>query len=196
MPIPSSLTNLIPSDDMQGLMRRIEALEQSAAGVPALVQQMVGPQILAIQEQIVLINDLIGMQVSVKSWADASSGMAFTTTPTAYISYVYTVPTGFTRATVFATGSGRCTNTTAGSIYFTAQTRADTAGGHWVAGSGQQIALAAGYQGTIAAPVAGTLTVSPGEAVTLSVSAWTGAATAASGGNFVGFDSVMIFTRQ
>lgn len=50
MPIPSSLTNLIPSDDMQGLMRRIEALESAARGVPALVQEMVGPQITKITD--------------------------------------------------------------------------------------------------------------------------------------------------
>ncbi|MBU4214310.1 MAG: hypothetical protein KJ792_06615 [Actinobacteria bacterium] len=48
MPLASSLTNLIPSDDLQGFMRRIEALESDARGVPALVQQMVGPQIAKI----------------------------------------------------------------------------------------------------------------------------------------------------
>lgn len=108
MPIPSSLTNLIPSDDMQGLMRRIEALEQSAAGVPALVQQMVGPQIATLQTQanalaaqLVSINALIGAQLSPAA-ANASQTTTITTTATNYASLNIPVPSGYTKAAVLA----------------------------------------------------------------------------------------------
>ncbi|MCG2797715.1 MAG: hypothetical protein L6367_04155 [Cellulomonas sp.] len=47
MPLASSLTNLIPNDD-QWIPRKLEELTSGLGGVPALVQQMVGPQIAKI----------------------------------------------------------------------------------------------------------------------------------------------------
>ena len=108
MPIPSNLTNLIPSDDPQGFMRRIEAIEADVRRVPALVQSMVGPQIASIQAaqadlaaQLASINALIGAQVS--PWADnASQTTTVTTTATNYATISIPVPSGFTRAAVVA----------------------------------------------------------------------------------------------
>lgn len=47
MPLASSLTNLIPNDD-QWIVRKLEELTSDLNRVPALVQEMVGPQIAKI----------------------------------------------------------------------------------------------------------------------------------------------------
>lgn len=102
MPIPSNLTNVFPSDDPQGFMRRIEAIEADVRRVPALVQEMVGPQIAKISAQLDAINKIIDEQVDIGSVGKSSTGFTPTSTATNYAVSNITVPDGYTRAIVLA----------------------------------------------------------------------------------------------
>lgn len=142
-----------------------------------------------------ITNDALQNPVEIASQSTSNTGMAIPATATELVSYTFAVPPGFSQATFFITGAGRCTNSTSGPQYFFGQTHAEASNGNWAQGGTQQVTLNASYQGTIAAPLSSTIEVDSGGTLRVWVEAWGSAAMAAHGGNYVGLDVVVIFTR-
>jgi hypothetical protein len=154
-----------------------------------------GGQITTLTAQQATLATLVNTQISLASNSQSSSNMAFANTMTVYNSYTFAVPVGYNWATFFITGSGRCLNNTASSVYFFLQSRMDSTTGSWWQGGTQQILLTAGQQGTLSAGLAATIDVIGGASCTVSISASTTNPTTAYSGNYVGFDGVLMFTK-
>lgn len=202
---PGSPQALMPPDEST-LMRRVQDLERqvrelvahnvlAAAGVRTEPGRFIIDGDLEVPNGKIK-NDWLESPVTFRAIGDTDAPVTATTTPTARAVRTMTVPGGYTEAAIVVLGSACIVNTSASTqyVYLRAYAIGTDAVSWW--GGTQQITLAAGFAGTLMAPLIRTLPdQTPGDDMTFYVNLWASADLAVHANNWAGIEVQAQFTR-
>lgn len=215
-PPSSSQTPRQPTDGVDALLLKIEAIKRQIADLPNGLLRAAGIEItpdgMRIDSELtvtgntriegtldlpagIIGNDALAHPIIASDVFNATDGFGYSTSDTERAADTLSVPEGFDVVTFTGSGSARCYNDTASTIYVFAQTHTEVVGGLHYYGPLGQAAIPAGYQATVTAPHSATLPVGDGSQVRMWVEVRAGAAPAAHGGNFATVEGVAWFSR-
>ena len=189
MPVPpGSPQGMVPRGE-DWIVRRFEENERKEIADIASVSK-------SFQTTTANITSLLANQITQRSNYANDTNFALTTAVVTRCSHTITIPTGYTDGAYSATGSCGVLNNTGSTQYVFLRVYA-AAAGYLAWGSRQQVAVAAGFYGTLSATLIREYDVAltPGANVTFYVEISASAAMAADASNYAFCEELVTFTR-
>ncbi|HEY9249287.1 MAG TPA: hypothetical protein VIO38_09160 [Rariglobus sp.] len=145
----------------------------------------------------IIDNAALAQPVVYRSGVANEPGIAVATTQTVRAVASLVVPENFTTANVVVLGSASVVNSTTSTQYAYLTAYVGINGEEWAWGGGQRVTLAAGFTGSILAPLIRTRTgLTGGDAITAYVKIWASAALAADSAAWAGVEASVTFSRD